>query len=73
MKDTVEVIHFDIKVRDVPSFLFVQITFDKCTTNIYFENGKVGLKTTIANFQPLLAWNVSAYLRMFVFMKPRFQ
>ena len=72
MKDTAEVIHFDIKVRGVQGLLFVQITFDKCTTNIYFENGKVGLKTTIANFQPLLAWNVSAYLRMFVIMKPRF-
>ena len=73
MKDNVEVIHFDIKVRDVQGLLFVQITFDKCTTNIYFENSKVGLKTTSANCQPLLTWNVSAYLRMFVFMKPRFQ
>ena len=73
MKDTVEVIHFDIKVRDVQGLLFVQITFDKCTTNIYFENSKVGLKATSANCQPLLTWNVSAYLRMFVFMKPRFQ
>ena len=49
MKDNVEVIHFHIKSRGVQGFIFVEITFEKCTLNFCFENGEVGIKTTIAN------------------------
>ena len=48
MKDNVEVIHFYIKRRGMQGLVFVQITFEKCTTNFYFENGEVDMKTTIA-------------------------
>ena len=71
MKDNFEVIHFHIKSRDAQDLVLVQITFGKCTTNFDFENGKVGIKTTIANLQTLLACNVSACLR--IFMQLRFQ
>ena len=49
MKDNVEVIHFHIKSRGAQGLVFVQITFEKYSTNFYFENGEVGVKTTIAN------------------------
>ena len=49
MKDNVKEIHFHIKCRDVQGLVFDQITFEKCTTNFYFENGEVGFKTAIAN------------------------
>ena len=66
IKDYVEVIHSHIKSRSVQGLLFVKITFKKCTTNFYFENGKVGIKTTIVNLQPVLAWNVPVCLRIFM-------
>ena len=44
---------------------------EKYTTNFYFENGEVGKKTTIANLEPLLVWNISLYFH--IFMQPRFQ
>ena len=50
MINNVEVIHFHIKLRGVQRLAFVQITLGKCTTNSYFENGKIGIKTTVANF-----------------------
>ena len=50
MKDNARVIHFHIKSRGVQGFVFVQIAFEKCTTNLYFENGKVAIKTVIPNF-----------------------
>ena len=71
MKYNVEVLYFQIKSRDVESLVFVQITFERCTINFYFKNGEVSVKTTIANLQPLLVWNISACLR--IFMRPRFQ
>ena len=72
VKDNVEVIHFHIKSRGVQGLAFVQITFENCTLNFYFENSELGIKKTIANLQqPLLAWNVSACLR--IFMQPRFK
>ena len=71
MKDNVEVIHFHIKSRDVQGLVFEQITLDICTLNFYFENREIGIIKTIANLQPLLAWNVSAYLR--IFMQPCFK
>ena len=49
IKDKVEVIHFHIKRRGVQSLVFAKITFEKCTTNFYFQNDKVGIKTTTAN------------------------
>ena len=38
----------------------------KCTTNFYFENNEVGIKTTIANFKPLFTLNISACLHIFM-------
>ena len=49
MKDNIGVIHFQIKYPGVQALVFVQITFEKCTSNFYFENSKVGIKRTIAN------------------------
>ena len=49
MKDNFEVIHFYIKCGDIQGLVFVQITFEKCTTNPYFENGEVDIKTTTGN------------------------
>ena len=40
---------FKISPKTPKALVFVQITFGKCTTNFYFENGKVNIKTTIAN------------------------
>ena len=50
MKDNVEVIHFHIKSKGVQGLVLVQITFEKYTTNFYFENGEVDIKTAIANY-----------------------
>ena len=50
MKDKVQAIDFHIKIRGVQGLVFVQIMFEKCTTNVSFEKGEVGIKTTIANF-----------------------
>ena len=58
-------IHFLIKGSGVQDLVFVKITFEKCTTNFYFENSEDTIKTTIANLQPSLALNV--------FMQPCFQ
>ena len=49
LEDNVKVIHFHVKSRGVQSLVFGQIMFEKCTTNLYFENGEVGIETTIAN------------------------
>ena len=49
MKDKAKVIHFHVKSGGVQSVTSVQLTFEKCTPNFYFESGKVGIKTTIAN------------------------
>ena len=64
-------IHFDIKSRGVQDLVFVQITFENFTSNFYFENSEVGIKTKIVNLEPLLAWNVTACLRIFI--QARFQ
>ena len=64
VKDNVKVIYFHIKSRGVQGLIFVQIPFEKYTTHFYFENGEVGVKTTITNLQPLLARKISAYLRI---------
>ena len=71
MKDNVEVIHFNIKSRVVQGVVFVEITFENCTLNFYFENNEIGIKKTVANLQPLLSWNFSACLP--IFMQPRFK
>ena len=71
-KDNIKVIHFHIKSRGVQDLVFVQITFENCPLKFYFGNSGIGIKKTIANLHPLLAWNVSACLRIFmhcVFMK----
>ena len=49
MKDNVEVIHFHIQSRGVQGLAFVQITFEKCIRNFYFENGNASIKTSIVN------------------------
>ena len=49
MTDNVEAIHFHIKSRGVQGLAFVQIAFEKCATNFYFENGGIHIKTTIVN------------------------
>ena len=41
MKDNLKVNHFHIKSKGVQSLYFFQITFEKYTTNIYFENREV--------------------------------
>ena len=64
-------IHFHIKSRGVQDLVFVQITFENFTSNFYFENSEVGIKTKIVNLEPLLAWNVTACLRIFI--EARFQ
>ena len=47
MKDNVEVVQFHIKIRDVQCLFFVEITFENCALNFYFQNSKSGIK----NFQ----------------------
>ena len=42
-----------MKTKSVEELIFVQITFEECMANVCFENGKVGIKTTIANLQLL--------------------
>ena len=59
MKDSVEVINFHINSRGVQGLVFVQIKFEKCTTNFYSEIDKVSVKMVTSNLEPLLAWNVS--------------
>ena len=66
MKGNVEVIYFHIKSRGVQGFVFVQITFENCTLNFSFWKQQSSIKKTIANLQLLLAWNVSACLRVCV-------
>ena len=66
IKDRIEVIHFHMKSRGVQGLVFVQITFEKGITNFYFNNGVVAIKMATANLQPLLAWNVSACLSIFM-------
>ena len=46
MKDNVKVILFHIKSRGVQGLVFVQITLEKCATNLFFENGEAGIETT---------------------------
>ena len=60
---------WNIKCRSVQGHVFVQITFENCTLIVFFfffENRETGIKKTIVILQPLLAWNVSACLRIFV-------
>ena len=66
MKDNVEVIHFHVKSRCVQDLVFVQITFENCLLNFYFENSGIVIKKTILNLHPLFAWNVSACLHIFM-------
>ena len=71
IKENVEVIHFHVKSRSVQDLVFVQITFENCRLNFYFENSEIVIKKTIVNLHPLFAWNVSACLR--IFMQPCFK
>ena len=48
IKENLEVDHFYIKSRCVQGLVIEQITFEKCTTKFYFENGKLGIKAAIA-------------------------
>ena len=48
-QDNVEVIHIHIKSRGLQGLVFVETTFEKCTTNLYFQNNEVVIKTAIAN------------------------
>ena len=49
VKDTVEAIYFHIKSKGGQGLIFVQIMFKMWTTNLYFENDEVGIKTTSTN------------------------
>ena len=49
--------------------VFVEITFEKYTTNFYFENGEVGIKTKTAKCVALLTLHVLSFL---VFNKKAF-
>ena len=60
IKDIGEMIHFHIKYTGVQGLVSVEITSGKCTINFSYENGEVGIKTSIVNLLPLLAANVSA-------------
>ena len=42
-RNNVEVIHFHLKCVGVQGLIFVQIEFEKGTSNFYFENGEVGI------------------------------
>ena len=48
MKDSVEVIHFHIKISGMQDLVLVQIRLEGCTRNSYFENDKVGIE--MANY-----------------------
>ena len=49
MKNNTEVIHFHMKSMGVQGLALVQTTLEYFTTNFYFKNGKVNIKTTIVN------------------------
>ena len=49
MEDNVEVIHFHIKRRGVQGLVFLQITFEKCTANLYFENAQDSTEMAVVN------------------------
>ena len=57
---------WNIKCSCVQGHVFVQITFENCTLNLFFENDEIGIKKEIAILQPVLAWSVSACSRIFV-------
>ena len=59
-------IYFHKKSKGVQELVSAQITFENCTLNFYFKNNEIGIKKTIANLQPLLEWNVSSRLRIFM-------
>ena len=42
-----------MKSKGVQGLILVEITFEKYTTNFYFENDKYSIKTTIANLRPI--------------------
>ena len=44
IKGNFKVIYFHIKSRGVKGLVFVQITFEKYTTNFCFENSEVGIE-----------------------------
>ena len=50
--DNVEVIHFHVKSRGLQGHAFVQIRFDNCTLNFYFENSEIGIKKQLPNCSP---------------------
>ena len=68
MKVNLEVSLFHMKSRGVQGLVFVQITFENCTLNFYFENSEIGKNKTVVNLEPLLAQNVSACVR--IIMQP---
>ena len=37
-------------LAQVQVLVLVQIVFEKCIENLYFENGEIGIKTTTANW-----------------------
>ena len=49
MKDNAKVVYFYMKSSGVQGLVFVQIAFEKCNTNLHFENGNVVIKIIIAN------------------------
>ena len=67
MKDNVKVIHFYIKSRGVQSLVFVQITFEEYTKNLYFENGGIGTKNNNCQFATLISMNLHGMKRFRIF------
>ena len=59
-------IHFDTKSRgwEKRGLPFRAIAFQKCITNLSFENGETGIININAHLQPFLAWNVSLCLSL---------
>ena len=52
IKDNLDVIHFHINSRGLQDHVFVQITFENCTLNFYFENGEIVIKKQSSNCSP---------------------
>ena len=57
IKDNVEAIHFR---RGVQGHVFVQITFENCSLNFYFENGKIVI-TSMEHFYMLTDFYAASF------------
>ena len=69
-KGNVEVIHFHIKSRGVQGLAFVQITFENCTLNFYFEQRNLYKKD---DYQFAALISIERFRMFTIFMQPRFK